>query len=214
MTRYKNDLTKDPSGTRREWNFVLFPLKTQRFLITRGGIVYNLSTITAHLRKSFLSTFPVLRDVRPHSWYAWYSNLEDHCATHHIYLPPIDETRRCNDAKGFKVGEHRYGADVDFPFHLSDKLTLFEKILYQGLTQSDILPASLLPMVLTDPNQGYHGIRSLQGRYHTNLQILQGGYNVSVHQAPGQSIDDYILQYKFFLRQLAQWTIFELILAV
>ena len=39
MTRYKNDLTKDPSGVEQEWNCVLFPLKTQKFLITGCVIV-------------------------------------------------------------------------------------------------------------------------------------------------------------------------------
>ena len=34
MTWYKNDLTRDPTGVLQEWNFVLFPLKTKRFLIT------------------------------------------------------------------------------------------------------------------------------------------------------------------------------------
>ena len=137
LTRYRNDLTKDPRGHQQEWNFVLFPLTTQKFLITRCGIVYNLSTMTSTLRKAFLSTFPILRDTRPQSWYSWYTSLENHCSTHHLYLPPIDETRRCNDDKGFKVGEHRFGDDVDFPFHFSARLTLYEKILHQGLVHDN-----------------------------------------------------------------------------
>jgi len=203
MTRYRNDLTKDPAGVMREWNFVLFPLTTQRFLVTRCGIVYDLSTLTGTLRKTFLQNIPNLTDDKPHTWYAWYSQLENHCAAHHIYLPPIDETRICNDNKGFKVGDHRFGDDVDFPYHLSEKLTLFEQLLYRGLVKEGVLPASLLPKVLLAPNQGYHALRMLQSKYHTELQVIRGGYNVCKHQLPGESIDDYILQYKFFLRMLA-----------
>ena len=104
MTRYKNDLTRDNTGTIHKWNFVLYPLTSLKFLVTRCGLIFNLSKLQDHnLQKAFLSTFPVLQDDRPHLWYTWYTSLENHCATHHIYLPHIDETRLCNDPKDSRL---------------------------------------------------------------------------------------------------------------
>ena len=80
---------------------------------------------------------------------------ENHCVTHDLYLPPIDEVRICTDDKGFTIGDYRYGVDVDFPIHLSEKLTHFDQLIYEGLVQDNVLPPKLLLKAQAHPNQGY-----------------------------------------------------------
>ena len=58
MTRFWNTSTINSQGEMYECNFILHPITSKKWLVTRSGAVFNTSNMTTHDTKTFLTNFP------------------------------------------------------------------------------------------------------------------------------------------------------------
>ena len=71
MTRFRNSSTINSRGEMHECNFILHPITTKKWLVTRSGAVFNTGTMTTQDTKNFLTNFPKMLGNSAAFYYIW-----------------------------------------------------------------------------------------------------------------------------------------------
>ena len=123
----------------------LHPISTnkQENLHLRSGFKLNLQPCPKELQKTWSTQFPTMEKTNDQHWCDFHTQIENHCSLHRVCIPPIDETRVFDDPKGFVVGDHADGLDVDFPFDFQSKPHHYSNKLHHALTKEGVLPTAL-----------------------------------------------------------------------
>ena len=107
-------------------------------------------------------------------------------------MHPIEEVRRCDDLRGFVVGCHSDGSNVDFPALLQPKLGMHSRELLKQLQEPKVLPPDLEVCVKHESSCGCRAIKKLFDRYHPALQQITPDYCLSPSQKPHQAFEDHL----------------------
>ena len=179
MTRYRNTLTINSQGEMHECNFILHPLTSKKWLVTRSGAVFNTSTMTTHDDKTFLTNFPRMLGTSAAFYHVWHTLLEEHCSQHKVFVPPVDEQHHCNDLRGFVVGECEHGEDVNFPVICQSKLHMHSSLTCKGMMKEGILPIKHRDWTGPLVNEGYAALQELNVKFHPALMKDPQSYAIS-----------------------------------
>lgn len=147
LTRFNNQLTiqheKDEPPRPRECNFVLFPPGHNKFFISQSGHWCNTDEISSSNLKRFHSNFPICHDSHASDFWNFHTCLELHCSQCNHCVHPIDDVRRCDALRGFVVGCHLDGSNVDFPVLLQPDLSMCGSEILKQLQSKNALPPDL-----------------------------------------------------------------------
>ena len=207
LTRFNNQLTvqyeKDMPPRPREYNFVLFPPGRNKFFISRSGFYYNIDTVSSSDLKRFHSNFPICHGSHASDFWNFYTRLEIHCSQYNHYVHPIDEVRMCDDLRGFAVGCHLDGRDVDFPALLQPNLNRYSNEILPQLQSKTVLPPDLLVHVKYESRCCHKALKRLLDIYHPDLQRVTPAFTHRPTQSPHQDIEDHKFRCEFHIRMKA-----------
>ena len=143
LTGFQNDLTEDPiTNDQKEWNFIPFPSTSRKICVSRSGFKLNLCPCPKEQQKSWATQFPKMAKPTTQHWQKFHTQLGHHCSLHRVHVPPMDETRMCNNPRGFIVGAHEDGSDVDFPTKHQSHLHCCSKQLHHASIKEGVLPTT------------------------------------------------------------------------
>ena len=200
---FKNELTTDYTCEPNEvlpWNFVMFPLSSQKWYISKSGSVFNVRDQTSSLRKSFLKT-PTLKDPSAAGWYNWCQLFEGHCALSRVWVLPYEDHRPCDSSRGFVVGDPFSDPNTDFPESQAMLLNSWTQQIFDALSGDDIFPKVALyqDALATNPGDGYAILREIHNKLHPDLVSVPPNY---VSQIPRQRLSEtylsFVIRYRFF----------------
>ena len=119
--------------------------------------------------QSFITNFPSLLGTSAAFCHSWCTLLENHCSTHHAFVPPIDEQRHCNNVLGFVLGDYQNGEDVDYPVECHSRLNVYSALTHKGMMKDGTLPKEHKNWVCAHINQGHNALRELSMRFSPSL---------------------------------------------
>ena len=117
-----------------------FPPKNKKIHISRSGFKLNLKQCTKEQQETWTTRFLKMKKKYVQHLCKFHTQFERHCSLHRVHVPLIDDTRMCNDPRGFVLGAHEDGQDVDFPIHCQNRPDHCSNQSHHELSKEGVLP--------------------------------------------------------------------------